>query len=448
MNKAPSTTNQEHRNSNDDVLVIVEGVSKKFCKSLKRSLWYGVKDIASELNPFSARSAAAESNELGVMGNEQEDLSSPSPASSLGGSGLPPLRRDEFWAVRDVSFELRRGECLGLIGHNGAGKSTLLKMLNGIIKPDTGRIEMRGRVGALIELSAGFNPVLTGRENIYNKGAIHGFTKKEMDEKFDDIVEFAEIGEFIDMPVQNYSSGMKVRLGFAVAAQMDPDVLIIDEVLAVGDVGFKARCLNAIHEIATNSSVIFVSHNMPQVYRLCTSIILMNRGASMYSGSDVGRGIETYYREFQNDRTLESVLPGVELTNFQLNNVALASVHDVVHGQDLSISFDFLVPSSYFSLNFVIGFLRPSMAHIGFTSSVVEGITVQNTNRRMHCSVTIPSCTLGCGKKYLFLRVEDAATQKLLYVNDGLTSINVTNDPFLPTPVYFPGRFDISEMRS
>lgn len=163
----------------DDVLVRVDGVSKKFCKSLKRSLIYGAKDVWTELS---------------------------------GGGKHDELREGEFWAVKDISFELKRGECLGLIGHNGAGKSTLLKMLNGLIKPDQGCIEMRGRIGALIELGAGFNPILTGRENIYNKGAVLGFTKKEIDAKYDAIVDFAEIEEFIDMPVQNYSSGMKVRL--------------------------------------------------------------------------------------------------------------------------------------------------------------------------------------------------------------------------------------------
>ena len=153
---------------------------------------------------------------------------------SIGSFAPPNLRKDEFWAVRDVSFEVRRGECLGLIGHNGAGKSTLLKMLNSLNRPDSGRITMRGRVGALIELNAGFNPILTGRENIYNQAALLGFSKKETDAKFDAIVDFSEIEEFLDMPVQNYSSGMRVRLGFAVAAQMEPDILLIDEVLAVG----------------------------------------------------------------------------------------------------------------------------------------------------------------------------------------------------------------------
>jgi lipopolysaccharide transport system ATP-binding protein len=245
-----------------DILIQVESVSKKFCRRLKRSLWYGLQDIGSEL---------------------------------LGRSKKPELRRDEFWAVDDVNFELRRGECLGLIGHNGAGKSTLLKMLNGLIKPDKGRITMKGRVGALIELGTGFNPILTGRENIYNNGAVLGFTKKEIDEKFETIVDFAEIGDFLDTPVQNYSSGMKVRLGFAVASQMEPDILLIDEVLAVGDIPFVLKCFTRMDTLLHNTSIILVSHNIPQIARMCTGLLLMKNGRVIYSDSDVAEGINRYY---------------------------------------------------------------------------------------------------------------------------------------------------------
>ncbi len=256
----------------DDVLVRADRVGKKFCRSLKRSLWYGVSDVASALNPFSAKSARNDS-----------------------GAGSPELRRDEFWAVRDVSFELRRGECLGLIGHNGAGKSTLLKVLNGLIAPDTGRITMRGRVAALIELNAGFNQVLSGRENIFNQAALLGFSREETLRKFDAIVDFAEIGDFLDMPVQNYSSGMRVRLGFAIAAQMEPDVLILDEVLAVGDVAFRFKCINAMSRILRNAAVVFVSHTMPQVFRVSTGIMVLDHGRVIYQGDLIGEGIAHYY---------------------------------------------------------------------------------------------------------------------------------------------------------
>ena len=252
--------------NNNEILVNVQGVSKKFSRDLKRSLWYGFKDMTGAV--------------LGIKSKAR-------------------LRKTEFWAIQDISFTLRRGECIGLIGHNGAGKSTLLKILNGLIPPDKGRIEIKGRVSALIELGTGFNPILTGRENIYNNGAVLGFSKKEIDAKLDKIIEFSEIADFIDSPVQNYSSGMKVRLGFAVAAQMEPDVLIIDEVLAVGDLGFVLKCLNRIDTILQNSAVIFVSHAMPHVSRISTEILLMDKGKAKYWGNNVSKGIDQYYAQFK-----------------------------------------------------------------------------------------------------------------------------------------------------
>jgi len=259
-----------------EVLVRVEGVSKKFCRSLKKSLWYGVQDISGEL---------------------------------LGRGSSETLRSDEFWAVKDVSFELWRGECLGLIGRNGAGKSTLLRMLNGLIKPDQGRIEINGQVGGLIALGAGFNPILTGRENIYVNGSILGLSKTEIDAKFEEIVEFAEIGDFIDAPVQTYSSGMNVRLGFAVAAVLiQPDVLLLDEVLAVGDIGFTIKCLNKVREIINQASVIFVSHNMQFVSTFCSEIMVMQRGQADLHTTKVYDGVEKYLSLF----SIESNLAGTQ----------------------------------------------------------------------------------------------------------------------------------------
>jgi lipopolysaccharide transport system ATP-binding protein len=211
-------------------------------------------------------------------------------APSDGSDGLRP---GEFWVNKDVAFELRRGECLGLIGRNGAGKTTLLKMLNGLIKPDAGSITMRGRIGALIALGAGFNPILTGRENIYVNGSILGLSRNEIAEKIGEIIEFAEIGEFIDSPVQSYSSGMQVRLGFAVATALNPDVLILDEVLAVGDAAFRAKCYRRIMEIRKKAAVIFVTHSMEQVSRICDYALVLNKGQVLYSG-DVPGGIRAY----------------------------------------------------------------------------------------------------------------------------------------------------------
>ncbi len=244
-------------------IVKVEKVSKKFCRSLKRSLWYGLKDLGGEL-------------------------------AAQNGTGRLQLRPDEFLAVDDVSFELRAGECLGLIGANGAGKSTLLKMLNGLIRPDAGRITVRGRVGALIELGAGFNSILTGRENVYINGTVLGLSKKEIDTRFDEIVEFAELGEFIDTPVQSYSSGMAVRLGMAVAVNLNPEVLLVDEVLAVGDVGFRMKCFQYFLDLKKiGRTVVVVSHNMIDVNRVCDRVVVIEGGRKIHDG-DVSTGMATY----------------------------------------------------------------------------------------------------------------------------------------------------------
>jgi ABC-type polysaccharide/polyol phosphate transport system ATPase subunit len=246
----------------EEVLVKVDNVSKRFCRSLKRSLWYGLQDLGSEI------------------GGRRHG----------GGSGLPQssadvkLRPDEFWAVKDVSFELRRGECLGLIGRNGAGKTTLLRMLNGLIKPDTGRIEMRGEVAALVALGAGFNPLLTGRENIYNNASILGIPDSTTKDLIGEIIDFAEIHDFIDSPVQLYSSGMAVRLGIAIAFTLKPDILILDEVLAVGDWKFKSKCYQKIGSIISDCAVIVVTHNEAQLARIATLGLMLEKGAVKCSG--------------------------------------------------------------------------------------------------------------------------------------------------------------------
>src|SRR5579871_1017881 len=178
--------------------------------------------------------------------------------------------REEFWALKDVSFEIKRGEAVGIIGRNGAGKSTLLKILSRITEPTTGRIRIKGRVASLLEVGTGFHQELTGRENIFLNGAILGMAKVEIKSKFDEIVAFAEIEKFLDTPVKRYSSGMYVRLAFAVAAHLEPEILIVDEVLAVGDSQFQKKCLGKMDEVAKKHgrTVIFVSHSMPAVARL------------------------------------------------------------------------------------------------------------------------------------------------------------------------------------
>jgi len=247
---------------NSDVLITCEEVSKRFCRDFKKSLYYGIRDCAVDV----------------LGGNRASDVS---------------LRPEEFWATHDINFEVTRGECLGLIGRNGAGKTTLLKMLNGLIKPDHGQIRMRGQTGAMIALGAGFNPILTGRENVYVNGSILGLSRPQIADRLDEIVEFAEIPEAIDAPVRNYSSGMQVRLGFAVACMlMKPDVLLLDEVLAVGDLGFRRKCYAKIHDLLSDAAVVFTSHSMDHIAYICTNTLLLQNGVGQ--SHSVPAGIEAY----------------------------------------------------------------------------------------------------------------------------------------------------------
>lgn len=194
--------------------------------------------------------------------------------------------KDDFWALQDLSFEVKPGEVLGLIGGNGAGKSTALKIMNGILRPTRGARVVRGRVGALIEIAAGFHQDLTGRENVYLQGSIMGMSRQLIQQKFDEIVDFSGIGEFIDTPVKRYSSGMNARLGFAIAAHLEPEVLIIDEVLAVGDASFQARAFGRIQDMATSGiPVAIVSHQLDRINQLCTKAVVLQRGQAVMEGT-------------------------------------------------------------------------------------------------------------------------------------------------------------------
>ena len=205
---------------------------------------------------------------------------------------------EEFWALRDVAFEIKQGEAVGIIGRNGAGKSTLLKLLSRITQPTTGRMELDGRVASLLEVGTGFHPELTGRENIYLNGAILGMGRLEIRRKFDEIVEFAEVEKFLDTPVKRYSSGMYMRLAFAVAAHLDPDILVVDEVLAVGDAAFQKKCLGKMQNVSQREgrTVIFVSHDMGAIRRLCPRAILLH-GGRIHTDADVNVAIHAYHGE-------------------------------------------------------------------------------------------------------------------------------------------------------
>jgi len=236
-----------------DTVIRVDNISKKFCRRLRYIMMYGTLDVA-----------------RGMLGVEAK---------------TDRLRQGEFWALEDVSLELKRGETLGLIGPNGSGKSTLLRLLNGIYMPDKGRIEINGRVGALIAVGAGFHPLMTGRENIYLNGSILGMTKADIDARFDRIVDFADIGEFLDAPVKTYSSGMYVRLGFSIAVHCEPDILLVDEVLAVGDAQFQKKCFDRIRSLKeAGATIILVTHSMDSILKHTRSAVLLDRGRLIAEG--------------------------------------------------------------------------------------------------------------------------------------------------------------------
>src|SRR3989344_1442135 len=207
-------------------------------------------------------------------------------------------KKEAFWALRDINFTVKKGEVIGIIGHNGAGKSTLLKILSQITPPTEGEIVLHGRVGSLLEVGTGFHPELTGRENIFLNGAILGMKKSEIASKFDQIVEFAGIEKFLDTPVKYYSSGMYVRLAFSVAAHMEPDILLVDEVLAVGDAEFQRKCLGKMEEITRREgrTILFVSHNMAAIKQLCNRVILLKQGKISFTG-DADEVINHYLNE-------------------------------------------------------------------------------------------------------------------------------------------------------
>ena len=276
-----------------ETVIKVEGLYKKFCQSLKRSLFYGTKDAVKSMFGF--------------------------PIENV------DLRKKEFWALQDINFELKRGETLGLIGQNGSGKTTLLRLINGIFPPDKGKITINGRIGALIAVGAGFHPHMTGRENIWLNGTILGITKAELKRKFDEIVDFAEIGDFIDSPVATYSSGMTVRLGFAIAIHCEPDILLIDEILAVGDINFQKKCFEKMNEIQKNgTSILFVSHSVSNHERICQNGILLKNGQQMFIGT-IREVIKQYYDEID-EQNFNKIIPKkniVGVNNFIIEKVVV-----------------------------------------------------------------------------------------------------------------------------
>lgn len=291
----------------------VSGLSKRFCRDLRSSLAYGVADIFAELRPWSA--------------------------------ARTDLRKNEFWALRDIDLRLHAGEALAVVGHNGAGKSTLLKTIAGLLKPDDGSVAVSGSLEAIVELGAGLNPVLTGRENVELGLSLRGCSARDVSRHIDAIADFAELDGFMDSPLQSYSSGMRARLAFALAVQLKPSLLLVDEVLAVGDMGFQRKCLQVIRRhLDDGGSLLFVSHNIFQIQTVCERGILLERGQIAFQGS----ALETVEQLTERQHEAASMTPvAVDGTMARIDAVELETASgDAVAGEPLEIRICYTLPEA------------------------------------------------------------------------------------------------------
>lgn len=361
-------------------------------------------------------------------------------ARRLTGRGTPAAPTHEpFWALRDVSFEVPRGECVGVIGRNGAGKSTLLKILSRITEPTEGEIRLRGRVGSLLEVGTGFHPELTGRENVFLNGAILGMTRKEIARKFDEIVAFAEVEKFLDTPVKYYSSGMYTRLAFGVAAHLEPEILIVDEVLAVGDAEFQKKCLGKMGEVAKGGrTVLFVSHQLGQIRTLCDKCILLNAGqiAEIGSSHEVTESYLTKgYHASELDVDLETPRRAIPICGAKLTRLLINHSRPVMHGEHLDMHF------YYRADRFV------SQAVIGFGFSTLDGTRIYSVdsdlaNQRFdfdgsstgEVTLTIDSLPLQPGLYSLDVGIRSGDLAPVDYV-PGCARVEVIPGPATPTSI-------------
>jgi lipopolysaccharide transport system ATP-binding protein len=360
---------------------------------------------------------------------------------ALAASMRAPLRRlvngkrgtgDTIWALRDVSFEVARGEVVGIIGRNGAGKSTLLKILSRITKPTAGWVSLNGRVGSLLEVGTGFHSELTGRENIFLNGAILGMSKREIDSKFDEIVAFAETEEFLDTPVKRYSSGMIVRLAFAVAAHLEPEILIIDEMLAVGDISFQKKCLGKMNEVARHGrTILFVSHDLSAINALCKRAMLLHEGALIMNGPT--REVTAYYLDTTNK--LYSPVTWIDVPSGRSVEVELHWTGIRQRGlattaidcrEAFSIAFEYelkkVVPNSRFFL-----IVRNAKGEIVFTTSDYDEITDEASNRTTGTFVSeiaVPGGLLKVGSYYGTIGA-DIKNDRVIFAADDVLSFDV-----------------------
>ena len=390
----------------------VEELGIRHCRNLKASLWAALRDIAGEFFPPLARKNDG-------------------------------LGKDEFWAAQNISFSLQQGQCLGLIGPNGAGKSTVLKVLAGILKPDRGRVLYKGRIGSLLELGTGFSSVLTGRENIFVNGIVLGLSREEIQRRLDEIIDFAEISHAIDAPVRTYSTGMALRLAFAVAIQMAPDILLLDEVLAVGDVGFRSKCYRAMQKVLDRSAVVFVSHSMPQIARLCSHVMVLNQGRVCYFGDDVAAGIEVYYREFPGEESQAAAGGEWSIEEVRVASPGVESCPDplcIEAGQSLEISGTLRLHQVAGPLT--LGVLFHDREHRGVAQCSPEGfLPISQEGQGIDIRIRIPHLPFNPGRYWLSFLLHDEGSGRGMGTFRNAAEIQIRGHKFGMTPVQLQGEF-------
>jgi lipopolysaccharide transport system ATP-binding protein len=398
----------------NDYIVEVNNLSKKFSKSLRRSMLYGAQEAM---------------------------------LAFIGKPGISDrLRRSEFWALDDVNLKLSRGQALGVIGQNGSGKTTLLSLLAGIYPPDKGSIKIQGRVAALIGLGAGFESKLTGLENIYLKGTLLGMSTDEIKHKLDEIIAFSELEDFISMPISNYSSGMRVRLGFSIATASDPDLILLDEVLAVGDRNFRAKCFRKVDSMASNACLLLVSHNMNLISRVCTDIMVLEKGKVLYYGGSVSEGIEFYNNHYKLDEASEFGTDEIKIRKiFWGDNADIAD--DVVrlnYRDELTLNMEVCLPAKITDPRFRLIIFNNNF--IPIAESVAEIPLTDLDSQEKRCpriQVTLPAVELVSGGYTITIVIEDTTTNTFLKRFHAIKAFEVSGDTFSSSNIRLQAKWEI-----
>ena len=363
-----------------------------------------------------------------VIGEEVRNFARRAVELARGRQGLRPREFEEFWALKDVNFEVDRGEVLGIIGRNGAGKSTLLKILSRITEPTAGRVTLHGRVASLLEVGTGFHPELTGRENIYLNGAILGMNRAEIRRKFDEIATFAGVEKFLDTPVKRYSSGMYVRLAFAVAAHLEPEILLVDEVLAVGDSEFQKKCLGKIDEVSRQEgrTVLLVSHNLAAVAEMAKRALLLDAGSVAVDGS-VAEAVSTYLsrgaREATYIRRLDPEVSSPHVTRAEISTSDPNAVHRF--GEPLEIKFWIRHPVPMIHGSFCFQILNSQFQIPVIHSAYYHGTTFGRTSGYSILVCRFPRILLNVGQFHLCTYLQDQASRETYEYLEGICAFEV-----------------------